>query len=138
MSVPRQRMAGGGPSPEFVVRDFLGMANHAAREAIQDDEFYWCKNAIPLAGGNLQLVNQALSRGATLNLESSPPSYVMAFYYANAFDGTVFGVYVFAWFANTGDAYIIKASDATVYATQIPLGVGGKIYATQYNNQGIL
>ena len=42
-----------GQQPEFILRNFAGMNNLASRDMIEDEEFWWCENAMPLAGGNL-------------------------------------------------------------------------------------
>jgi hypothetical protein len=127
----------GGENPEYIVRDFThGMHNFAAREAIGDEEFWWCENAIPLAGGNLQMVPGPSAALAQSSTESGKiPGYVMGF----NINGTPYLFVAFDAAGQTGNAYIVNLN--TLVVTQIITGLlalTSSTYATQYGNLGIL
>lgn len=119
----------GGENPEFILREFEGMNTLDAREAINDDEFYWCEGAIPLAPGRLIPVN--LPSGVLVSIgETGAPTYTCSF--------VVDATYVFAVWKNSGNAWIVDL--ATNVATNIANGLftSGATSATAYNNQGLL
>jgi hypothetical protein len=132
---PRRSLSSGGENPEFIMRDFVGgMHNFAAREAINDDEFWWCENAIPLAPGNLQPTPTNSAALQTI-FTNGFPSYVMSF---NS-NGTPYLFLAFSNFLTAGNAYVVNLT--TLAVTQIisgQLSTSGGTYATQYSNQGIL
>lgn len=108
----------------------MGMNVLDGREAINDNEFAWCENAIPIASAALYPVGVAVARGAVL-AESTAPSYTMTF--------TQSGVnYQFVVFSASGNGYIIRLG-AGFSNTLIITGLTStQTYATPYNNQGIL
>jgi hypothetical protein len=122
----------GGQNPEFVLRDFQGMNVLAAREAIEDDELYWCENAIPVAPGNLVPVNTISLPLVTIGGETTP-TYTMSF---NA-GGTD---YIFVVFSSSGNGYVVSIAALAGTATKIINGslTSGKTFAVPYNNQGLL
>ncbi len=119
------------------MRDFLGMQNNTAREVVNDDEFYWCENIIPLASGNLSPVAIQSSVGAgPLTGDANNPTYTTAFTISV---GGVATNYVFAAFSATGNGWIVNLT--TLAATKIIAGLlssTGGTFATQYGNQGLL
>jgi hypothetical protein len=121
----------GGANPEFILREIHGMNTLDAREAINDNEFWWCENAIPVAAAALYPVGAAIARGAVIGIETTSPTYTMTF--------TQSGInYQFVVFAASGNGYIIRLG-AGFTSTLIITGLtSGQTYATPYNNQGIL
>ena len=118
-----------GQNPEFIFREFQGMNNLAARESIDDNEFYWCENAIPIAPGKLLPVLGA-SASTSIN-ETTSPTYATTF----AVPGTI---YAFVVFSATGNGYVVNLTSGFTW-TQIITGLtSGQTYATPYNNQGLL
>lgn len=120
----------GGQNPEFVLREFQGMNLLAEREAINDEEFAWCENAIPVASAALYPVNGPTAALATIGGEAGPPSYVQSFNEA--------GVdYCFAVWANSGNGWIVNLSSFAT--TKIITGLSSnQTAAIQYSNQGLL
>lgn len=120
----------GGSNPEFVLRNFQGMNLIAGREAMNDDEFYWCENAIPVSPGAIYPVRGPSAALTTVGAETGPPSYVNDF--------NTGGVdYCFAVWSNSGHGYIVNLS--TFVATQIITGLfSGQTAAVQYGNSGLL
>jgi hypothetical protein len=122
-------MNSGGQNPEFVLREFQGMNVVDAREAIGDEEFAWCENAIPVASAQAFPV-----RGPALLItiagETGAPSYIQTFNVT----GTDFA---FAVWAISGNGWIVNMT--TLIATKIITGLSsGKTSATQYSNKGLL
>jgi hypothetical protein len=99
--MPPRGAGTGGQNPEFVLQQFKGMNNVDARELIEDDEFYWCENAIPIGSGTLYPVPSGFLMGGSI-AEVGPPKYTMMYT-----DGTA--NYVFAVFSS-GNGYICKIS----------------------------
>lgn len=121
---------GSSSSPEFVLRSFGGMNNLAAREAINDDEFWWLENLIPVAPGALYPVNGISALLVSIG-ESGAPSYTYSF--------NMLGTdYIFAVWSNSGNAYIISLP--SFIATQIVTGslTSGQTCAAQWSNLGLL
>jgi hypothetical protein len=129
----RRSMNQGGENPEFVIRDFThGVHNFAAREAINDEEFWWAENVMPLAAGNFANVPATSAALATSVTEAN---HLPAFACGFNINGTP---YAFAAFAS-GNAYIVNLNTNVV--TQIIAGLlsaQGMTYATQYGNLGLL
>lgn len=133
----RRSMNAGGENPEFIVRDFThGVHNFAAREAIHDEEFWWCENVMPLASGNLANVpSKSLALAQSSTESGANPGYAMGF--------NIGGVpYVFAAFCaagQSGSAYIVNLN--TFVVTKIInglLSLTNATFATQYGSLGIL
>jgi hypothetical protein len=123
----------GGQNPEFILREFQGMNLLDEREAINDDEFYWCENAIPVGSAKLLPVGEATAPGFgfTAIPETTSPTYTMSF--------TIAGVdYDFVVFAATGNGYVVTLSGIFPHTLIITGLTSGQTYATPYNNQGIL
>jgi hypothetical protein len=129
--MPPKTANAGGAFPEIVFREFQGMNLIAEREAINDNEFYWCENAIPVAAA--ALYPQDAPFATTLYLpETSVPSYVMAF--------NVNGQnYQFVVFEQSGNGYVVLLATVPTFS-KIFTGTltSGQTYATQYNNLGLL
>ena len=122
----------GGENPEFVLREFMGVNLLEGREAINDNEFFWAENIIPVAAAQAYPVPGATQLGVHIPTETNIPSYTMSF-------ATSAGNFVFVVFEATGNGYIVTVP--TGGATSAPIITGltsGKTYATPYNNQGIL
>ena len=94
----------GGENPEFILRDFQGMNVLTAREDIDDNEFYWCENAIPVAAGALYPVSTPTNL-TTVSGEFGGPSYTMTFN-ANGID------YSFSVWSTTGNGWVTNLSGA--------------------------
>ena len=125
----RKGMNVGGENPEFILREFEGMNVLDAREAINDDEFAWCENAIPVGSGALYPL-PAPAPYVTVSGESGAPSYAQNFN-ANGID------YVFAVWASSGNGWIVSLAGGGT--TLIVTGLtSGQTSATQYGNQGLL
>lgn len=138
MAGPRRSLMTGGENPEFVTREFPGMNNNPAREAINDDEFYWIENLMPLAPGNMVPLLNPLQIGSAISAETGNPTYTYAFTGPNPLvPGSVLN-YIFAVWANSGNGYVIPTG--TGVPTQIFTGTltSGQTAATQYSNLGIL
>lgn len=125
-----RRSNAGGENPEFIFQAFEGMNLLDAREAINDDEFYWCENAIPVAKGALYSTPQPSASLTIVGAETGSPSYTTNF----NVNGTDF---CFAVWKNSGKGYIVNLT--TFAATLIITGLtSGQTIATQYSNQGLL
>lgn len=124
----------GGENPEFILRDFQGMNCIAAREDIDDNEFYWCENAIPVAAGALYPVPSPLSI-TSVTAETGAPTYTMTFN-AGGID------YGFSVWSHSGNGYVTNLSglgSPPYQSTHIISGLtSGQTSATQYSNQGLL
>jgi hypothetical protein len=121
----------GGENPEFVFREFMGMNVIEGREAINDNEFYWCENIIPVAPAAAYTTPTAVALN-TITVELNEPSYTMSFAIGAA-------NLVFVVFGTSGNAYIYNVASPFAPATPILTGLtSGFTYATPYNNQGIL
>src|SRR5271154_576233 len=105
-----------------------------AREDIDDNEFYWCENAIPVAAGALYPVSTPTNL-TTVSGEFGAPSYTMTFN-ANGID------YSFSVWSTTGNGWVTNLSGAgfpPYQSTKIITGLtSGQTSATQYSNQGVL
>jgi hypothetical protein len=119
----------GGENPEFILREFMGMNLLEGREAINDNEFYWAENIIPVAPAAAYPVPAARLFGS-ISTEVNTPSYTMSF-------STSAGNFVFVVFVSSGNGYIFPlfSSPPTLIITGL---TSGNTYATPYNNQGIL
>jgi hypothetical protein len=120
----------GGQNPEFVLREFQGMNTINSRDTIDDNEFAWCENAIPVAPGALYPVPGPSTSLVTIPGEGGAPSYTINF--------NVTGTnYCFAVWANSGNGYVVNLTLFT--AAKIITGLtSGQTQATQYSNQGLL
>jgi hypothetical protein len=56
-SPPDSRFTSEVPVQELIFRDFAGVNVASPRESIKDEQFRWLENVIPLAHGNLAVVN---------------------------------------------------------------------------------
>lgn len=119
----------GGENPEFILREFQGMNNINARECIEDNEFYWCENAIPVAPGALYPVLAPV--GSNTVAEPNSPTYVTNFSVGGA-------NYQFVVFAASGNGYIINTTTGFTWFLIITGLTSGQTFATPYNNQGLL
>ena len=119
----------GGENPEFILREFMGVNLLDGREAINDNEFYWAENIIPVAPAQAYPVALA-NLSVNILAETNIPSYTMSF----AANGQN---YVFVVFEATGNGYIasIPIGSPVLIITGL---TSGQTYATPYNNQGIL
>lgn len=69
--------AGDGPKHDHVFRDFGGINTQAARQAIEENEFAWIENIMPIGHGNAQVVP---ARSASLATVASGTCYFMEDY----------------------------------------------------------
>lgn len=119
----------GAPKNDFTARDFGGINTQAIRQAIDDAEFAWLENMMPVGFGNLVAVPNSVDTGATVT--SGSCYYMKAANISNT-------DYMFM-FCNDGSAYQIKLSDYT--KTQI--GAAGTfsnsgVQLDQWKNERIL
>jgi hypothetical protein len=135
MSTPGGRVrssmsGGGGPQPEFHLRDFSGgMRCYGDREALRDEEMWWCENLLPKTAGNLANVPITSSAIATLtDAGGASPIYAMGFAI-----GTVPYVFIVN---NSGAGWVVNLN--THVATKIIASGLTQPFATQYSNTGIL
>lgn len=121
----------GGANPEFVLRSFQGMNLIDGREAIGDEEFYWCENAIPSGSAALYPVNGPSPYLVDMGVaETGPPSYVMNFSESNV-------DHMLAVWKNSGNGWIVNLS--TFAVLKIITGLtSGATFATQWSNLGVL
>jgi hypothetical protein len=131
----RKRPMGGGDNPEFVSRAFMGVSNNASRDMIGDEEFWWLENLIPLADGNLGVLQQENSTPVATLVAMTQPIYACAF--------TV-GTLNYAFIVTQGgfpgspsSGFIVKLSDGSITALGA-IFAAGPVSATPYNNQGLL
>lgn len=118
------------PSETLVFREFAGMNVASPRESIRDDQFAWLENFMPIAPGNLPVVNIQQAKGVT---------------YASAvvleFVASIGGVdYIFTFLAD-GSAY--KVNGSTFVSTSIAAAAtfsnpAGIPYTSNAGVQGIL
>lgn len=116
----------------IVLRDFGGVNLQSPREDIGDAEFAWLEELIPIAPGNLTLVQGPGSVLVTISSETGAPSFTLPF--------NVAGVdYVLAIWSNTGNAWVGQPVLAAVW-TKIATAkfTSGRTAATQWSNQGVL
>jgi hypothetical protein len=128
--VPPKSANVGGQNPEFILREFQGMNTVDAREAINDNEFAWCENAIPVGNGTLYPV-PASTPFPLITGETTDPTYTMAFFF-----GT--NNCEFVVFAATGNGYLVTLGPAPAVTLIITGLTSGQTYATQYGNSGLL
>jgi hypothetical protein len=129
--MPPKTASVGGQNPEFILREFQGMNLLDEREAINDNDFYWCENAIPIGGAKLFPVNGPSAALATVSAETGAPSYTINF---NEF-GTD---YAFAVWSGSGNGYIVNLSAFTFQKIVSGLLTSGQTSAVQYANEGLL
>lgn len=115
---------------DVYLRAFSRMNYACAREAIEDNELWWCEGLIPMGPGNLVPVNgPGASIAWTVTGETNWPLYVTSF--------TVSGVvFLFASWSN-GNGWVGK-TDGTAW-TKIANGIfAGQTAAAAWNDQGLL
>lgn len=135
---PKSQTGGERSAFSTVLRDFGGVNQRSPREDIEDGEFAWLEELIPIAPGNLQTVNAASAPVVTL-AETGPPSLTVPF--------TYFGIgfiaprdYLLAVWKNSGNAWVGPINGSPGVWVQIATGTytSGQTAATQWNNTGIL
>ena len=115
---------------DLVLRHFQGVNQQSPREDIEDGQFYWLEELIPIAAGNLALVR---GPGALLTtvVETGAPSY--------AIEVNIAGVdYQFAVWSNSGNAWLINQTNGAKTAVATGLYTSGQTAATQWNNLGLV
>ncbi len=113
-------------------REFKGVNLQSPREAIEDNEFYWLEEMIPVAAGNLLAIEGAQTLITQIDDEDGAPSLTMQ-YNAGGVD------YGLAIWSNSGNAWIGALTVSSVWA-RIATGLftSGQTAAAQYSNQGVL
>jgi hypothetical protein len=133
MARARKATMAGGDNPQIVSRMFTTASNNASRDMIEDEEFWWLENLIPLANGNLGVLPQEstvpIATLATVQL----PVYACGF----TIGATNYAFTVF------GDGIASSSGFITNLTTGATTALGavfaaGTISATPYNNQGLL
>ena len=119
----------GGQNPEFVLREFAGMNVLDSREAINDNEFAWCENAIPVGNANLPIVQGGFVVGGISAEAGNNPTYTIPFK-VNGID------YIFTcWGTNGWITTLIGFTSVQIFFGTL---TSGQTSATPYNNQGLL
>ena len=129
---PKPKGEGEIATETLVFRDFKGVNNQAARESINDDDFYWAENVQPVGYGNgLPIAGPTAAAIVTVGGETGQPSYTLPFN-VNGTD------YIFAVWSNSGNGWVGTAAGASW--TKIFSGTltSGKTAATQWNDAGLL
>lgn len=129
---PKQPKAPGERSAVNVaVRDFGGVNQFDAREAIADSEFYWLEEITPISNGKLVPSVQPGNALVTVGTESADPSLSISF--------EVAGVnWVFTVWKNSGNGWVGKLDGTGWVKIFNGTLTSGLTAATGYNNQGLL
>lgn len=123
-----------GEQSSYIIgqREFKGVNLQSPREAIEDGEFYWLEEIIPVAAGNLVTIDGAESLLTQVTTEVGAPSLTLQ-YNAGGID------YGLGIWSNSGNAWVGQlgvSSTWTKIATA--LFTSGQTAATQYSNLGVL
>jgi hypothetical protein len=112
-----------------VVKDFKGVNTKANRTSIQETEFAWLENVMPIGFGNLKVVNKQTDVGAVI---WSGTVYYMA-------QGNIGGTeYLFAFFTNGGAEYVNLGTNAKSTLAAAATFSGSTTQITQWKNERIL
>jgi hypothetical protein len=117
---------------DVVLRAFEGVNLQSPREAINDDQFYWLEELIPIGPGNLTVCPGPVVSPINTVAETGAPSYSITFNLA--------GVdYQFVVWSNSGNAWVGPQNSSSGW-TKIATGLytSGQTAATQWNNLGLV
>lgn len=123
-----------GEQSSYIIsqREFKGVNLQSPREAIEDNEFYWLEELIPVAAGNLLAIDGAQTQITQVSGETGSPSLTLQ-YNAGGVD------YGFAVWTNSGNAWVGTLTAGSTW-TKIATGLftSGQTAAAQYSNEGVL
>jgi hypothetical protein len=112
-----------------VVKDFKGINTKANRTSIQETEFAWLENVMPIGFGTLKVVNKQTDVGA---VTWGGTVYYMA-------QGNIGGSeYLFAFFTNGGAEYVNLSTNAKSTLAASTTFSGSTTQITQWKNERIL
>jgi hypothetical protein len=112
-----------------VVKDFKGINTKANRTSIQETEFAWLENVMPIGFGNLKVVGKQTAVGA---ITWSGTVYYMA-------QGNIGGSeYLFAFFTNGGAEYVNLSTNVKSTLAASATFSGSTTQITQWKNERIL
>ncbi len=112
-----------------VVKDFKGINTKANRTSIQETEFAWLENVMPIGFGNLKVVGKQTAVGA---VTWSNTVYYMA-------QGNIGGSeYLFAFFTNGGAEYVNLSTNVKSTLAASSTFSGSTTQITQWKNERIL
>jgi hypothetical protein len=112
-----------------VVKDFKGINTKANRTSIQETEFAWLENVMPIGFGNLKVVGKQTAVGA---ITWSGTVYYMA-------QGNIGGSeYLFAFFTNGGAEYVNLSTNVKSTLAASSTFSGSTTQITQWKNERIL
>lgn len=112
-----------------VVKDFKGINTKANRTSIQETEFAWLENVMPIGFGNLKVVGKQTAVGA---ITWSGTVYYMA-------QGNIGGSeYLFAFFTNGGAEYVNLSTNVKSTLAASTTFSGSTTQITQWKNERIL
>ena len=112
-----------------VVKDFKGINTKANRTSIQETEFAWLENVMPIGFGNLKVVGKQTAVGA---ITWSGTVYYMG-------QGNIGGSeYLFAFFTNGGAEYVNLSTNVKSTLAASATFSGSTTQITQWKNERIL
>ena len=115
-------------------QDFKGMNVQASRQALEDGEFSWLENAMPIGKGNLAVVPTA---STALTTNAQIPNTITI---STTFSANISGVdYIFGFF-NDGSLYAVNVTagfTVTQIASSSTFSSSG-VMATQWKNERLL
>lgn len=112
-----------------VVKDFKGINTKANRTSIQETEFAWLENVMPIGFGTLKVVSKQTAVGA---VTWGGTVYYMA-------QGNIGGSeYLFAFFTNGGAEYVNLSTNAKSTLAASTTFSGSTTQITQWKNERIL
>lgn len=112
-----------------VVKDFKGINTKANRTSIQETEFAWLENVMPIGFGNLKVVGKQTAVGAI--------TWGGTVYYMG--QGNIGGSeYLFAFFTNGGAEYVNLSTNVKSTLAASSTFSGSTTQITQWKNERIL
>lgn len=112
-----------------VVKDFKGINTKANRTSIQETEFAWLENVMPIGFGNLKVVGKQTAVGTI--------TWGGTVYYMG--QGNIGGSeYLFAFFTNGGAEYVNLSTNAKSTLAASSTFSGSTTQITQWKNERIL
>jgi hypothetical protein len=112
-----------------VVKDFKGINTKANRTSIQETEFAWLENVMPIGFGNLKVVGKQTAVGAI--------TWGGTVYYMG--QGNIGGSeYLFAFFTNGGAEYVNLSTNVKSTLAASATFSGSTTQITQWKNERIL
>ena len=130
---PKVQIKGEKPTATLVFREFAGLNTQSPRESINDQQFGWLENAMPIGAGNMPLLTE---HGSSVgNFSTGYPGYLLGnpVYTATAcFNGND---YIFNL---TGDGHLYGMNYQTGVTFFVGSGFTSGMQITEWNGLGIL